>query len=169
RPIDINAKTKEVQNFCVCEPYEYTFKIPMCRAHDGSQEPRKNPEIPFCLSGKPTSDRILSFSCDKQKEKIDNTLLANATTNKDELIDLEDALFFGMEQSKTVFLPGLFLIIKYSIALFGYNTDMDNLQNLRLTGSAALQQLIDAIKANNPIPSQPNESVLTPTPTEIII
>ncbi|CAG8681740.1 12251_t:CDS:2, partial [Dentiscutata heterogama] len=122
RPIDINAKTKEVQNFCVCEPYEYTFKIPMYTAHDGSQEPRKDPGMPFCLPGKPTSDGILSFGCDKQKggfspniawivtltvdpsalqEKIDNTLLANATTNKDEPIDLEDALFFGIEQSKT--------------------------------------------------------------------
>ncbi|CAG8825818.1 15592_t:CDS:2, partial [Dentiscutata erythropus] len=150
RPIDINAKTKEVQNFCVCKPYEYTFKIPMYTAHDGLQEPRKDPGMPFCLSGKPTSDEILSFSCDKQKggfslniawivavtmdpsalqEKIDNTLLANVTTNKDEPIDLEDAL----------------------------------------TGGAALQQLIDAIKANNPVSSQPNESVPTPTPTEIII
>ncbi|CAG8771170.1 11984_t:CDS:1, partial [Dentiscutata heterogama] len=81
-----------------------------------------------------------------------------------------DALFFGIEQSKTVFLPGLFLIVKYGIALFGYDTYMDNLQNLRLTGGAALQQLIDTIKANNPVPSQPpNESVPTPTPTEIII
>ncbi|CAG8817641.1 22726_t:CDS:2, partial [Dentiscutata erythropus] len=151
RPIDINAKTKEVQNFCVCELYEYTFKIPMYTAHDGSQEPRKDPGMPFCLPGKPTSDGILSFGCDKQKggfspniawivtvtvdplalqEKIDNTLLANVTTNKDEPIDLEDAL---------------------------------------LTGGAALQQLINAIKANNPIPSQPNESVPTPTSTEIII
>ncbi|CAG8820472.1 26563_t:CDS:2, partial [Dentiscutata erythropus] len=91
--------------------------------------------------------------------KIDNTLLANTTTNKDEPIDLEDALFFGIEQSKTVFLPGLFLIIEYGIALFGYDTDIDNLQNLRLTSSTALQQLIDAIKANNPVPSQPNESI----------
>ncbi|CAG8667049.1 7920_t:CDS:2, partial [Dentiscutata heterogama] len=164
RPIDINTKTKEVQNFY--------------------------PGMPFCLPGKPTSDGILSFGCDKQKdgfspniawivtvtvdplalqEKIDNTLLANATTNKDKPINLEDALFFGIDQSKTVFLPGLFLIVEYGIALFGYDTDIDNLQNLRLTGSAVLQQLIDAIKANNPIPSQPNESVPTPTPTEIII
>ncbi|CAG8812493.1 19704_t:CDS:2, partial [Dentiscutata erythropus] len=181
---------QKVQNFCVCEPYEYTFKIPIYTAHDGSQELRKDPGMPFCLPGKPTSDGILSFGCDKQKggfslniawivtvtvdpsalqEKIDNTLLANATTNKDEPINLEDALFFGIEQSKTVFLPGLFLIVEYSIALFGYNTDMDNLQNLRLTSGAALQQLINTIKANNPVPSQLNESVLTPTPTEIII
>ncbi|CAG8826782.1 16230_t:CDS:2, partial [Dentiscutata erythropus] len=71
------------------------------------------------IQRKPTSDGILSFGCDKQKgefspniawivtvtvdplalqEKIDNTLLANMTTNKDEPIDLEDALFFGIEQ-----------------------------------------------------------------------
>ncbi|CAG8818242.1 28066_t:CDS:2, partial [Dentiscutata erythropus] len=175
-PININSKTKEVRNFCICELYEYTFKIPMYTAHDGLQEPRKDPGMPFCLPEKPTSDGILFFGCDKQKggfspniawivtvtvdplalqEKIDNTLLANTTTNKDEPIDLEDALFFGIKQSKTVFLPGLFLIVEYSIALFGYDTDIDNLQNLRLTGGAALQQLIDAIKANNPVPSQP--------------
>ncbi|CAG8811106.1 28503_t:CDS:2, partial [Dentiscutata erythropus] len=156
RPININAKTKEVQNFCVCELYEYTFKIPMYMAHDGSQEPKKDSGMPFCLPEKPTSDRILSFGCDKQKggfslniawivtitvdpsalqEKIENTLLANTTTNKDEPIDLEDALFFEIEQN------------------------MDNLQNLRLTGGTALQQLINAIKANNPILSQPNKSI----------
>ncbi|CAG8696141.1 12230_t:CDS:2, partial [Dentiscutata heterogama] len=132
RPIDINTKIKEIQNFCVCELYEYTFKIPIYMAHDGLQEPRKDPRMLFCLPEKPTSDEILSFGCDKQKalqEKIDNTHLANVAINKDKPIDLEDAL----------------------------------------TGGAVLIQLIDAIKANNPIPSQPNKSIPTSILTEIII
>ncbi|CAG8855281.1 14028_t:CDS:2, partial [Gigaspora margarita] len=111
--------------------------------------------MPFCIKP-PTSDRILSFGCEKGtggfspnitwivtvtvdpkslQEKIDSTIQLNENVLKDDSVDLEDVLFFGTEPNSSIFLPGLFLIVNHEIVLFGYDTNIDSLYNLRLTES----------------------------------
>ncbi|CAG8527248.1 19783_t:CDS:2 [Gigaspora margarita] len=58
----------------------------------------------------------------------------------------------------SIFLSGIFLIVNYKIVLFGYNTNMDSLYNLRLTSSTVLQQLIDAIKSETLIKPSNNKT-----------
>ncbi|CAG8838556.1 46190_t:CDS:2, partial [Gigaspora margarita] len=163
--VDINEITKEVQNFCVCKPYKYKFQIYMYTAHDGSSVPKNDLRIPFCI--KPSkSDEILLFvtvivNPKSLQEKIDSTIQLNENVLKNNPVDLEDILFFGTEPNSSIFLPGLFLIVNHGIVLFGYDTNMDSLYNLRLTGSAALQQLIDAIKSEVPITLPNNDSANT--------
>ncbi|CAG8853079.1 6043_t:CDS:2, partial [Gigaspora margarita] len=155
--VDINEITKEVQNFCVCKPYEYKFQIYMYTAHNGSSVPKNDSGMPFCIKP-PTSDGILSFGCEKGtvtvtvdskflQEKIDSTIQLNENVLKDDSVNLDDVLFFGTEPNSSIFLPGLFLVVNHRIVLFGYDTNMDSLYNLRLTSSAALQQPIDTIKS----------------------
>ncbi|CAG8784780.1 1768_t:CDS:1, partial [Gigaspora margarita] len=85
----------------------------------------------------------------------------NKTVFKDEPIDLENVLFFGIEPNPSIFLSGIFLIINYKIVLFDYNTNIDSLYNLKLTSSAVLQQLINAIKLETSI-KPPNNKTTTP-------
>ncbi|CAG8834757.1 9819_t:CDS:2, partial [Gigaspora margarita] len=148
RAVDINEITKEVQNFCVCEPYEYKFQIYMHTAYDGSSVPKNDSGMPFCIKPS-TSDWILSFGCKKEQvvmvtvdpkslqEKIDSTIQLNENVLKDDPVDLEDVLFFGTEPNFSI------------------------LYNFRLTSSAALQQLIDAIKSEVPITPPNNDSANT--------
>ncbi|CAG8785116.1 25396_t:CDS:2, partial [Dentiscutata erythropus] len=149
-PVDTNEKTKEVQNFFV-----YGILSFGCKKGTGGF----SPNIAWIVT--------VTVDSKSLQNKIENTIQLNESVLKDELANLEDMLFFRIEPILSLSLLRIFLIINYGIVLFGYDTNMDSLYNLRLTGGVTLQQLIDAIKSEAPI--NPHHIVKTQNLTKILL